>query len=449
MSSDRKTILNLALPAVLQTVLRSFFIIIDAFWIGKMGSTELAALTAAAFIVWGTLELGDLISTGNGSLVAQSVGAKDFILSKKIGVLNLVNSFFYSFALGLLIIPLLPVLFGVMNLSAEHSVLSREYLTALLFGLPCVILLSTVNSVFRGYGDTRTPFWLLLIALVLNFFLNPLLIFGVDGFLQFGMKGAAIATLISYFVSVVTGIIIAYRRKLILPLLKYKLDFSIIKETVKIGLPVSLNGLAFSFIYIILARFISDFGTVGFASVGISHRSESLSYQITVGFSLAAAILTGQSVGANDTARAEKLAMKTLGYGSIVIIIYSLLLFIFSMEVASIFTKDIDVIKTASVFNKITAVVIIFSAVEVILSGAFAGAGDSVPPAVISTSINIMRIPFAGILSVYFGLIGIWIGIAFTVFLKGILIFVWFRRGKWKNKKTKLLQKEPPMHLFD
>lgn len=449
MSSDRKTILNLALPAVLQTVLRSFFIIIDAFWIGKMGSTELAALTAAAFIVWGTLELGDLISTGNSSLVAQSVGAKDFILSKKIGVLNLVNSFFYSFALGLLIIPLLPVLFGVMNLSAEHSVLSREYLTALLFGLPCVILLSTVNSVFRGYGDTRTPFWLLLIALVLNFFLNPLLIFGVDGFLQFGMKGAAIATLISYFVSVVTGIIIAYRRKLILPLLKYKLDFSIIKETVKIGLPVSLNGLAFSFIYIILARFISDFGTVGFASVGISHRSESLSYQITVGFSLAAAILTGQSVGANDTARAEKLAMKTLGYGSIVIIIYSLLLFIFSMEVASIFTKDIDVIKTASVFNKITAVVIIFSAVEVILSGAFAGAGDSVPPAVISTSINIMRIPFAGILSVYFGLIGIWIGIAFTVFLKGILIFVWFRRGKWKNKKTKLLQKEPPMHLFD
>ncbi len=449
MSSDRKTILNLALPAVLQTVLRSFFIIIDAFWIGKMGSTELAALTAAAFIVWGTLELGDLISTGNSSLVAQSVGAKDFILSKKIGVLNLVNSFFYSFVLGLLIIPLLPVLFGVMNLSAEHSVLSREYLTALLFGLPCVILLSTVNSVFRGYGDTRTPFWLLLIALVLNFFLNPLLIFGVDGFLQFGMKGAAIATLISYFVSVVTGIIIAYRRKLILPLLKYKLDFSIIKETVKIGLPVSLNGLAFSFIYIILARFISDFGTVGFASVGISHRSESLSYQITVGFSLAAAILTGQSVGANDTARAEKLAMKTLGYGSIVIIIYSLLLFIFSMEVASIFTKDIDVIKTASVFNKITAVVIIFSAVEVILSGAFAGAGDSIPPAVISTSINIMRIPFAGILSVYFGLIGIWIGIALTVFLKGILIFVWFRRGKWKNKKTKLLQKEPPMHLFD
>lgn len=449
MSSDRKTILNLALPAVLQTVLRSFFIIIDAFWIGKMGSTELAALTAAAFIVWGTLELGDLISTGNSSLVAQSVGAKDFILSKKIGVLNLVNSFFYSFALGLLIIPLLPVLFGVMNLSAEHSVLSREYLIALLFGLPCVILLSTVNSVFRGYGDTRTPFWLLLIALVLNFFLNPLLIFGVDGFLQFGMKGAAIATLISYFVAVVTGIIIAYRRKLILPLLKYKLDFSIIKETVKIGLPVSLNGLAFSFIYIILARFISDFGTVGFASVGISHRSESLSYHITVGFSLAAAILTGQSVGANNTSRAEKLAMKTLGYGSIVIIIYSLLLFIFSAEVASIFTIDINVIKTASVFNKITAVVIIFSAVEVILSGAFAGAGDSVPPAVISTSINIMRIPFAGILSVYFGLIGIWIGIALTVFLKGVLIFIWFRRGKWKNKKTKLLRKEPPMHLFD
>lgn len=414
-----------------------------------MGSTELAALTAAAFIVWGALELGDLISTGNSSLVAQSVGAKDFVLSKKIGIQNLVNSFFYSLALGFLIIPLLPILFGIMKLSAEHSVLSREYLTVLFFGLPCVILLSTVNSVFRGHGDTKTPFWLLLIALVLNFFLNPLLIFGVDGFLLFGMKGAALATLISYSVSVIIGIIIAYRRKLILPFLKYKPDFIIIKETVKIGLPVSLNGLAFSFIYIILSRFISDYGTVGFASVGISHRSESLSYQITVGFSLAAAILTGQYVGANDTARAEKLAMKTLGFGSMVIIIYALLLFIFSSEVAAIFTADTDVIKTASVFNKITACVIIFSAAEVILTGAFAGAGDSLPPSVISASINVMRIPLAGILSVYFGLIGIWIGISLTVFLKGVLIFIWFKRGKWKNKKTNLLKKEPPVHLFD
>jgi len=414
-----------------------------------MGSTELAALTAAAFIVWGILELGDMISTGNSSLVAQSVGAKDYNLSKKIAVQNIVNSFIYSFTLGILVLPLLPLLFGIMNLSAEHSLLSGEYLTILLFGLPCVILLSTVNSVFRGYGDTRTPFWLLLIALILNFFLNPLFIFGIDGFLKFGMKGAALATLISYFVSVIIGIIIAYKRKLMLPFLKYRTNLGIIKETIKIGLPVSLNGLAFSFIYIILARFISDYGTIGFASVGISHRSESLSYQITVGFSLAAAILTGQSVGANDTERAEKLAMKTLGFGSIVIIIYSLLLFIFSSEVAAIFTNDADVIKTASVFNKISASVIIFSAIEVILSGAFAGAGDSIPPAIISTSINILRIPLAGILSLYFALTGIWIGIAFTVLLKGVLVLTWFKRGKWKNKKTKLLKKEPPMHIFE
>ncbi len=414
-----------------------------------MGSTELAALTAAAFIVWGVLELGDMISTGNSSLVAQSVGAKDLNLSKKIAVQNIVNSFIYSLTLGIIVLPLLPVLFGIMNLGAEHSLLSGEYLNALFLGLPCIILLSTVNSVFRGYGDTQTPFLLLLIALVLNFFLNPLLIFGVDGFLQFRMKGAALATLISYSISVITGITIAYRRKLIMPLIKYRTNTGIIKETVKIGLPVSLNGLAFSFIYIILARFISDYGTVGFASVGISHRSESLSYQITVGFSLAAAILTGQSVGANDTARAEKLAMKTLGFGSIVIIIYSILLFIFSSEVAAIFTSDAEVIKTASLFNKISASVIIFSAVEVILSGAFAGAGDSLPPAVISTSINILRIPLAGILSLYFALTGIWIGIALTVLLKGVLIFIWFKRGKWKNKKTKLLRKEPPMHLFE
>jgi len=449
MQSDRKTILNLAIPAVFQTVLRSLFIIIDAFWIGKLGSAELAALTVATFIVWGVLELGDMVSTGNNSLVSQSTGARDFTLAQKISSRNIVHSFIHSLITGISAVFLLPFLYYLMNLNNLHSLLADEYLIILLIGLPCIILLSTINSVFRGYGDTKTPFWLLLFALSLNFVLNPVLIFGINGFLKFGIKGAAIATIISYFLSFILGFYLAHKRNHLGNIRLFIPEFNIFKETLKIGLPVSLNGLAFSFIYVIIARFVSEYGTVGFASMGISHRSESLSYQITVGFSLAASILTGQFTGKNETKRAETLALKTLRYGSIVILVYAIFLFFFSSEIASLFTDDLKVIKTASLFNKLTAVVINFSALEVILSGAFSGAGDSLPPSIISTSVNILRIPLTGLLSVYTGLTGIWIGICITVVLKGILIYYWFMKGKWKNKKTKLLKKEPQIHFFD
>ena len=104
MSSDRKIILSLAIPAVLQTVVRSLFVIIDAFWAGKLGSNELAGLTIATFVVWGILSFGELIATGTNSLVAQATGAGDIKLAKKISLENIFNTLLYSVAFGFILI---------------------------------------------------------------------------------------------------------------------------------------------------------------------------------------------------------------------------------------------------------------------------------------------------------------------------------------------------------
>jgi len=446
MSSDRKIILSLAIPAVMQTIIRSLFVIIDAFWAGKLGSNELAALTVATFVVWGILSFGELIATGTNSLVAQATGAGDYKLARKISLENIFNTVLYSIVFGLIIIPFLPALWSLVSLNELHSKLASEYLIPFLVGLPCITLLLTVSAVFRGYGDTRTPFYLLLIAVILNFFLAPLFIFGFNGFLEFGLKGAAISTLVSYFSAFLVGIILLIKRNLIAKFLTFRFDIPVLKETFRIGFPVSLNGVAFSFIYILISRVVAEYGTIGFAAMGIGHRSESMSYQISVGFALAASILTGQNVGAGDYIKAEKYAYKIMRYTSSVLVTYSLLLFVFSYEVASVFTSDSDVLNAASLFNKITALVIIFLGIEVVTSGAFSGAGDSIPPAVISTSFNVLRIPLAAFFSYLWGLNGIWIAIALTVFLKGVIIFLWFRKGNWKNKRSKLLESPPEGH---
>lgn len=195
-------------------------------------------------------------------------------------------------------------------------------------------------------------------------------------------------------------------------------------------------------IYVFVSRFVSDYGTTGLAALGIGHRSESIAYQICVGFSLAATILVGQKVGAGKTDDAERIAWKILWLSLVIVFIYSVPLFIFSAEIASIFSDDHSVINAASTYNKVAAAVLIFSAAEVILSGAFSGAGDTVPPAVVGLPFNILRIPFSAIFTPIFGLEGVWIAISLTVFLKGVIMVVWFKRGKWKNKRSKLLERE-------
>lgn len=436
--SDRKIILSLAVPAVLQTVVKSLFAIIDAFWVGKMGSVELAAITVATFLVWGILALGEMIATGTNSLIAQTTGAKNPELSKKIASANIVNTFFHTVSIAVVLIPILPLFFYITNLNPEQSKLAGEYLVTLLIGFPCITLLSTVSAIFRGYGDTKTPFYLLVLAIVLNIFLAPLFIFGINGFLAYGLAGAATSSLVSYLISFIIGYRILRKKDLIDKITHYRFNFNILKETLRIGLPVSLNGIAFSMIYIFVSRFVADFGTVGFASLGIGHRSESLAYQITVGFGLASTILVGQNMGAGNIKRAERLAWKIFGVASAVIILYSVGLFVFSEEVARFFTSDAEVIKAASIYNKIAAMVQIFSAMEVIFGGAFAGAGDTLPTAVIGFPLNFLRIPLAPILASVWGLNGIWIAICATVVLKGIITVIWFNTGRWKNRKLKI-----------
>jgi putative MATE family efflux protein len=436
--SDRRTIFSLALPAVLQTVVRSLFIIVDAFWVGKMGALSLAALTTATFLVWGFLALGEMVATGTNSLVAQSTGAKNYELTKRISTFNLVNTLFFTIILSLVLIPVIPLLYSLMNVSGEQARLSNEYLVTLLIGFPGMTLLSTATSIFRGTGDTKTPMYLLVFAVVLNFFLAPLFMFGLWFVPAFGMTGAALSTLTAYSIAFVISYIILKKKSLICKLSKYKIDKAVIMETFRIGFPIALNGIGFSLIYVFVSRFVADYGTVAFAALGIGHRSESLAYQITVGFSLASSILVGQNIGAGNPDRAEKLAWKILWYASVVMFVYSLLLFVFSADVARFFINDAEVINVASIYNKIAAAVLIFSAAEVILSGAFSGAGDSLPPAIVGLPINALRIPLTALFSMLWGLNGIWIAICSTVILKGVIITIWFKLGRWKTRKLVL-----------
>jgi putative MATE family efflux protein len=450
-TSLNRTILTLAWPAVLQTLVRSSLPIIDSYWIGKLGSEQLAAITVASFLSWGVFALGEMVAIGTNSLVAQSVGAKQQDTARHVAGTNLIMALFYAMLISLCVMPLLPVLYQLTKLDAPKAALANQYLFTLLTGYPLLLLFETSNSIFRGNGDTKTPFRLLVVTVIIKMSLVPILIFGINGHLQFGMAGASLSTIIAYGTAFSVSQFLLRKRMLVAPLKKkiknlfsdIKFNWKVMKETIKIGIPLSLEGLLFSMIYIFVSRFVGDFGTVGLAALGIGHRSEAIPYQIGEGFSITASILVGQNIGASNPDRAEKAAWRTLYFGWLPMILYGSLLFFGASSVAGVFTTDQAVINTAKVYNMIAAFSIFFAVTESVFTGAFAGAGNSLPPLFISLPVTAMRIPLCAIFAPIYGMNGIWIAIFSTSIVKGIIIALWFKRGKWKERKFALAKQNP------
>jgi len=441
-----KQILKLAWPLLLQNLCRSLAIaVLDSFWIGKISSEHLAALTVGTFLSWGAYALGEMVSIGTNSLTAQAVGAKQTDSARHIATLNLVNALFAGIIIALIMLPLLPLLYHLIQLDAAKSGLANDFLLPVLLLLPCAILFETGSAIFRGHGNTKTPFRLLLMVFGLKALLSPALIFWAD----FGISGASFATMFSYGSVFIIELFLLKKHSHISGLKNkaqnifrdVKYNWKVTKETLRIGLPLSLEGLAFSFIYVLVSRFVADFGTVGLAALGIGHRSEAIPYQVGEAFAITASIIVGQNIGAKQTDRAENGAWRVLYLSWIPMIFYSLALFIFPREIAGIFTSDQAVIEVAKVYNMIAAFSILFAMSEQIFSGAFAGAGNSLPPLAISLPITALRIPLAALLAPIYGMNGIWIAIFSTSVTKGVLLAFWFKLGRWKKREFALGKK--------
>lgn len=438
-------IIKLAWPVVLQNLGRSLAIaILDSFWIGKLGAEFLAAVTVGSFLSWGVFALGEMMPIGTNALVSQAVGAKETDSAKYIATLNLFNAVILGILIALIVYPILPILYHFTNIDVNKAALANTYVLPILFLLPFTILFETGSAIFRGNGNTRTPLVLLVIVYSIKVVLTPVFIF----VLNLGLTGASLATMLSYGATFVLELYLLKRNGLITSLKKKSVEIirntyynlKVTLKTIKIGLPLSMEGLAFSFIYIFVTRYVADFGTTGLAALGVGHRSEAIPYQVGEAFAITASIVVGQNIGAQNIKRAEIGAWRVLFISWIPMLFYGLVLFFFPEQVAGIFTDDKSVIATAKIYNMIAAFSIFFSMCESIFAGAFAGAGNSLPPLAIYLPITALRIPLCAIFAPIYGITGVWIAIFSTSITKGILIALWFKLGRWKKRKFELAQ---------
>ena len=313
------TIFKLAWPMVASMLLEFALSVTDFFWVGRLGTPEQDAIVSSAIVTWTAFSVISIIVTGLTALISRAIGAKDedraaYVFRQGIHTAIVVGAVFVT--IGFI---LTPSILKFMKASPVVQGYGTSYLRTLFFAVFMFFINDAFGAAFRATGDTKSPTIAMASGTVLNIVLDPVLIFGLGPFPRMGVTGAAVATIISVFLSLVIFLILIIKNRLGFPLtgiFKIRPDFQLIGKLFKIGLPISVQNLTFVGVYWFLIQIVHHYGDVAGAAMGVGNRMEALSFLTSFGFSTAASTMVGQNLGAKKPERAAKCA-----YGTLAIII--------------------------------------------------------------------------------------------------------------------------------
>ena len=434
------SMIRLAWPVAASMVLQTLFGIIDAIWVGHLGAASLAGVSTGGFAIWALFSLMSMVSVGLTALVARRVGAGDHDDAARIAGQGLLLSVVIGSVFAVLSLAGLDALFQYMQTDADVTREGKLYFGTIAASMPALFGFAAVNAVFGGAGDTRTTLRLSGGAVVLAGVLDPFLIYGIGPFPMLGVLGAGLATGISRVVFLVIGIayLVRNRTGVRVTFPRFAPDWDTWRRILRIGAPASVAGFVNSVVYVSLTRVTTTFGTPAVAGLGACHRLEGLNYLLGVGFAAAASAYVGQNLGARQPSRAEQGAWRACLLDSAPVGLISLLFLTVPEILLSIFTDDPQVIAAGAAYLRIVSIAQVLQALELVLDGAFDGAGDTLPPMLISVPISLLRYPLAVLLTGPVGLpvTAVWWVISGTTVVKGSAIAYWFSRGRWKTMRV-------------
>lgn len=455
-----RRVFRLALPAAIGSSVPLIHRVIDSAWVGRThGHEAVAALGVSTVAVWMFAALGWLVGMGLVSVVGRYVGAGRNDAASYVAAQGLRWALCLGVLAGVAGILLAPLLFrgaGASPTVTAHGIpYARIYWGSGAFVLAQVAL----EALFRARGDTRTPMLAALVGLVLNAALDPLFIAGVGGWPGWGVAGAAWATLVGTATTVGLLLWTSLRRRwiqterpadevmrlgaetLIGQPRRWGLDAAVARRILRVGLPTALASVWFNLVYVFLYDAVEAAGgAAAQAGLFMGHMGEGVAFVVGLGWSAAAASLVGRELGAGRPEAAARAAWTAARQCAGLTAIWAAVLFFAGEPLARFFSEDggdAAAVAHGAAYMKIVALCLVPQAIELVLDGAFGGAGLTWPPTAIGMALSTARIPLAWwAVEAGHGTSGIWTVIAATAALRGLLVAWAFGRGTWKNRRV-------------
>ena len=436
--SINRAIFMLAVPMILEMVMESLFAVVDAYWVGRIGTDAIATvgLTESVMMLIYAVAIG--LSMATTAMVARRIGEKKPKEAADAGVQAIILALGISTIICVIGIIYYRDILELMGASDSVIETGSGYTRIMLGGNYVIMLIFLLNAIFRGAGNAAISMRALWIANILNMVLDPLFIFGYGFFPELGVEGAAVATNTGRGIGVAYQVFMLSRGSEQIRILweNIQLKLDIIKRLIMVSLGGIGQYLIGSASWVFLVRIISEFGSEAVAGYTIAFRIIIFTILPSWGLANAAATLVGQNLGAQQPERAEKSVWITAFYNVIFLLMVSVIFYIWAYTFVGIFSSDPLVIEQGVLSLRIICLGYIFYAFGMVVTQSFNGAGDTSTP----TWLNLVcywmcQIPLAWILSISIemGPAGVYIAIALSNSVLAVLSLFIFRRGKWKQ----------------
>ena len=446
-----REILYLAIPAVGEMTLYMMIWIFDTMMIGKYGgqlAVSSVGLSTEIIYSFFNIIIAVGISTALTSLISRAIGSKDYkkaeiIANAGIKIAVVLALIFFSL---LFFVP--DKILNLAGATKEMLPLATRYAKISSFSFFLLTLSSTTNGIFRGIKDTKTSLYVAGSINIVNLFLDYVLIFGNFGFPEWGITGAAVATVAGNFI----GILLQWSRLKKLP---FKISlFSYVSkkdiwEIIRFAIPSGLQEANFSLSRLLGLTFILSLGTTAFAANQIGVAIEAISTMPGWGVAIACTALVGHSIGENNQNKSQEYTLYSTIIASIFMGVLAVFFFFIPKTLVSFFInkQEIDVIKIGAICLQVAAFEQIPIAIVTVLGSYFKGIGNPKTPFYVSFFTNwFLRLPIA------FYLISIlrlpvyiyWVITTFQWSLESIILYYLYR----KNIKT-VLKNTNVSNIFD
>jgi putative MATE family efflux protein len=422
-----------ALPMLFGNLFQQLYNVVDSAIVGKfLGDEALAAVGASFPIIFLLISLIIGITIGGTITISHFFGAKEYDrVRDTVDTMNIIilGTSVIIAALGIL---LSDQIFKLIELPEEVIPMASTYLRVYLLGLPFFFGFWNISAILRGVGDSKTPLYFLIVSTMMNIGLDFLFIAGFG----WGIAAVAYATIISQGAALTAAVFWIRKNEMLRFRIRgIRFDISIVKKSMRIGLPSGVQHVLFSLGMLYIFKIVNQFGVNVIAAYSGAMRLDSLAIMPAINLANALSTFVGQNLGAGKLDRVKRGLYATLGMSVTISVIISLVMYFFGEDLMSLFTSDPVVIQHGVDY------LVIVSSFYFVFSGLFSfnavmrGAGDMIIPMFITLiSLWVVRIPFAWYFSDFIAEKAVWwsapVGWVTGVILSGSYYYY----GRWKKK---------------
>ncbi|NJN67044.1 MAG: MATE family efflux transporter [Chloroflexaceae bacterium] len=425
------TLVKLTIPMIFGVLGMVIFNIIDTFFVGQLGTHELAALsfTFPVVLVVSSLAMG--LGVGTSAMVSRAIGEGYHARVQRLTTDSLVLSVLLSSVLVIIGLLTMDPVFRLLGATPEILPLVKQYMVIWFPGAVFMIVPMVGNNAIRATGDTKTPSYVMLVAVIINMVLDPLFIFGIGPFPRLEIAGAALTTLFARAITFVVALWVLYRRERMITITPPNLNEVLHswKSILYIGLPTAGATMIIPLTIGVVTRLVSAYGPVAVAAFGAASRIDMFSLVIVMALSSALGPFVGQNWGAGGKERVRKAVAYgqyfSLGWGLLVFLILALA----GKPIAALFNDNPNVVATMVLYFWIVplgygfqGVVYLSNGVLNVLHRPLYAAGLTIVQTLL------LQIPLAYVGGYLFGLNGIFGAAVVANTMVGTIALVWLRR---------------------